>query len=675
MSYNITSVNYSQKTYNTFKKGTDKINRSDLSPSIEPFASFQPDLKAMKNENVFLKDYLDEYGISEESRETLQKIMQSTQTGGNFSLTLNFSHYLHSQFLLLKDSIGKDSLQDGVKQLKEALYLAFYTTSLSPILQSLESKDYDINYLMTPIDKIIDYHQKMIKDFYSDEYRNHKMQSLQRFKGDQQKRFEDIRDNIIKPLKEIGKTAQCIKELFSKLPQEKNFIFIDERADQNRRYVKEEFSNFKEILLSYFDIFENERTFPKKLYSEAFDIMIKLNEMKNLNKSAIIEQLFSLSYIVNKMDEALGLRDSSQHVIAENFMLRLSLDPFMSISLKEILENYDIRCAEIPLINLHVIFKKLHLFQEEKSLKMVSILTKNFSEELSVLSMSKDSSAKIQKCLDKINELVNTSIDVGLIGLIGEFIKLNQESLFKLGNLGQLKEKMNFLNKDIVVFDKLMKDCNLAFQKELDASTLPNDELKLLEQKILSYKTDISQILCPILTLPSVLDSIIICDKKTLISKKQPISNYQPILEDDIKLLFNVKFKKYAEKQDVIKSEDKKIEAPQEMNELIPTPTLDEPEITPKEPVIPSVKKQKVKAVKNESDRPKTRRSDIILAYLAEKGWVQDSIHGSHLKLKKENESLIIPIHKAKDGLAKGTLGAIYRQLDEKEEKIASRLL
>jgi predicted RNA binding protein YcfA (HicA-like mRNA interferase family) len=684
----ISPVNSSQKsTSHVNSGGTRKINRSKITPNQQPFPSIQPNLNDIKKEPFFLKNVLEEYGVSEESCKTLQTIMQFTQTGGNFSLIQNLIYYLHSQFLLLKDSVRNSSV-DSFKLIEKDFYFAFLVIPIYPILRRIDCvkdyKDYKnckySGHLIDRLNLIGLYQELMMIEYSSDDYKREVMHSFQRFKGDHQKKYEEIRGKIIKPLEEIGKTLECISELFLKVPKENSSIFTDARMDKNMRYVKEDFFNFKEVLLKIFDSLNNEEKFSKDYYYEIFETMIKLNEEKHCSR--ILEHYYSLSSIVNKIDVAFSLSISGNKTesYAANFIFKCLLRPFIKISVQEICENYYFQISEIPLIDIHTIRIKLVLSQEEKSSKMFSILTKNFSDALSVLSMSKDSSAKIQKCLDKINELISNTKEKDLIDFIDKIVDPINKFESGLIYFNYLKEKSCSLIEEINNFEKLMKNCNQALQKELDTSDLSNDELKLLKQKILSYKTDISQILCPILKLPSVLDCFVICDKKSNKSNNKSISTYRPELEDDVKLLFDIKFKKYAEKQEVIKSEDKEnkeIELPQEIKEPEPifTPTIDEPKIALDDPpLITPVKKEKVKVADKEIvDRPKTTRTAVILAYLDDKGWKPASVNGSHIKLKKENESLIIPFHKAQDHLPKGTLGAIFRQLDEKEEKIVSR--
>lgn len=56
-----------------------------------------------------------------------------------------------------------------------------------------------------------------------------------------------------------------------------------------------------------------------------------------------------------------------------------------------------------------------------------------------------------------------------------------------------------------------------------------------------------------------------------------------------------------------------------------------------------------------------------LLQFLSERGWKVHSIRGSHLKLRMQNESLIVPINKKE--LKRGTMGAIIRQEEEKRGK------
>lgn len=643
---------------------TRKINRSDLSTNQEIFPSIQPDLNGMKKDNLVLKNSLEKYGVSEESCETLQKIMQSTQTGGNFSVLQNLLHYLHSQCFLLKNSLRIESLQKAFKTFQEVFSIASYYTFLFPTVYFLDCNPLDEKgecEVIKKIDKLLNYLKIMKKEVDSDEYKNFVINSFQtNIKGDHQKRYEAIRDEALKPLEEIGKTCQCVKELFLKIPKDDSMsFFFDDRLDNSKHYVREEFIKFKESLLGILDSYKNlmEWISPKPHYSHAFDVLMKINEIKNGNSSAILEQLFSLSNIWNKIDETTKL---SSEVSSESFAFHTTfrnfLETFIHISTNDKLKNYDFQIAQIPSIDLNVIWKKLSLSHEENTPKLVSILTQDFYEELSPLKMSKDCSIKVQNCLNVINDLVTLASKSDLIHSLNLFVHSDPKSIFALG---RLKENLHDLKDAIAHFEKLMKSCNAAFQKELEISTLTAEESYLLEQKIQIFKADISQILSPILKLPSVLNSLVVNAKRTKISNKQ--TTYQPDLEDDIRQLFNVKFKKYAEK-----IEEKEIK-----QEPLPLPIVEE--ITPKEPVVTPMKMQKVKAVKNETDRPKTTRRDIILAYLAEKGWEQASMNSAHLKLKKENESLIIPVHKSQDRLPKGTVGAIYRELSEKEEKIAAR--
>lgn len=320
----------------------------------------------------------------------------------------------------------------------------------------------------------------------------------------------------------------------------------------------------------------------------------------------------------------------------------------------EIEKKYRFFLSETALINLNIIWKKLSIVMNENPSDSL-ILIENFTK-FTQFNLNLE---KITDCLQAIAKLTN-------------FLKKDQESLFIfLDNFLQNEitlrdwlravEYMKDLKKEVSALKQLMNVCNEAIRHALSQAALTLDELEILKKEFNSFKAEISQYISPLLTLPFVMDELIVEANKT---KNQNNKFYKPDLDDNIKDLFNIDFNKFIR---LVKSKEV---------EKAPSIVNVETKINPSLPQNAPKTVNHKNAIQNsdlhiDNNPPETTRTGKIIAHLKDQGWIPTTTTGSHLKLFKSQELLIVPINVK--NIPKGTLGAIYREKEEKEFRIVEK--
>lgn len=639
-----------------------------------------------------------ELGLSQNSLEIMQKNIESGDYGINSPALISLIYSLHKQLSLFKEfqntTVCYENLKEILIELDDILNGYFYL-SFAKILDStrdfLGGLNEQLPRLLASIKTII----------LSNKF---EMLILNRFKINKDKldKLKKIKGVIQKYISEMEKTSQCILELV-KLSQDKfdyiNSLSFNELMDNKKISINfpKELAHYKNSVIAI----ANEGLKIEKLekfiicspdnLKDAFDNMLKLVESKYsktedfLNQYYLVEQSFHIlrrNYVFSAVcaDIAENTEEKYEEVlsvlkllIAINEIDPLSPYLFNSIfyailaySLDEVYleieKKYRFYLSESALISLNVIWKKMNICNEEDSLESVTMHIDKFIDGLQTYPFLKPCSREIVECLQKMSALakyLKKNSNENILPSLKRFINcdINLHMWLLINN------DFQNLKEDIIQINKLMNKCNAALQKALSQFELSDPEFQNLETALQDLKTDISQVFAPLFSLPGVMDSLILDESKM---KKINIKTYKPELEDNIKELFNIDFKKYKPKKSL---------TPQPI-EVQKTPELTL-EIKEGEHTI-KIQKENKPSIKigpeenrKDEDRPKTTKTQIILNYLDECGWKPLSKNGSHLKLIKSEESLIVPVNKP--NIAKGTLGAIFRQKEKKEHRIEEK--
>lgn len=524
---------------------------------------------------------------------------------------------------------------------------------------------------------------------------------------------------------------------------------------------------------------------PVIVYANFFQKLISMLETKHLSKDKILEEFILLWRIRNQVDEInndalnIGIRTAARGKSPENF--RLELEPYFSsennlaelfskgdltfakyseefgtsleisddfscemsralvvcsvfqnlarsfekVASRELNQRYRFFASETEMIELHIIWKKLSLYVEDvSSSQLYTILINKFSEKIQSFGFLSSAIPQIEQCIESIFQLkkiIDDRAENNPISFLDEYIHSEYELNQWIGARAYFKD----LKEKVAHFEKIMDKCNKAIQKALEQSDLQVIQiLENLEMEILTFKTDISEFLAPLLNLPSVLDKLFYLAPNCKIKTQ---GSYKIDLQDDIKKLFSINFQKYHKKvkpivpnaflkpiEDVsiinnkeplqmeqqvfqppinldwavqktmiefesdsflMGAEDsQKVKAAPIKNDYSSKDCVDLPSSTAESIIKPVQKSKTDLEIKTSPSReiktgpPRTTKTGKILAYLAQQGWAPLNTNGSHLKLFKSLESLIVPINKIH--IDKGTLGAILRQKEEKEMRI-----
>src|SRR5207249_993419 len=104
-------------------------------------------------------------------------------------------------------------------------------------------------------------------------------------------------------------------------------------------------------------------------------------------------------------------------------------------------------------------------------------------------------------------------------------------------------------NKEVIICQKLMHECNKVLQKSINESTCNKGTLKILEEFLNDFKKQISIFLKPIFEITNSINNVIV-----FINKKTDKSLFRKSVEIDLKNwevpeLFNVSFESAYQKK------------------------------------------------------------------------------------------------------------------------------
>lgn len=648
------------------KSNNRKVKRSNLSPNRQDFQAIPLELIITK------KLSLSELGLSEKTCEILRKSSQSSQISQNLSPFENIVQYLHSQMNLLQSAmkIFGDFSDPLYKELKKICYGCFYQPCYGLPCRSLGISNYCSEEVFSPLFDVLKQLRDKSLELNPSSSQTFNNQHQKKVNHLQKERLNKLQKDVLAPIEEIEKIFECIQELRSKLPEDKLYCLLRTTADQiagceyqgqEKKYtLKETLSNFRECLYNIGEISKGELILT---YVKAVDQAIELLEVSQLGDEKVLEQysilaktwdqIFSTIYPLiewliasgdDKKEVETKIQNSGlpigwiQDAQLVNLAFYEMFNSHFRAVINEIENTYQCQFSETALIDLNVIWKKLCLLTDENAFSKVSSSVNDIVQKLKPLVKNKKNLKTIEACLEKIPVLINTMSENDGVSCLSDFIQ-SDSSIFRFGIL---KNKTKNLKEEAKKFESLMKECNKVLQNELDVSKASDDEIQNLKEAIIKFREEISPCLSPILSLPVVLDKLIYNAKR----KKIFLESYQPLLVDEIKSLFNVKFRERVVKEEIVEIKKKPSQKPVQIQ-------IEQPIPIPK--------------------RPESTKTAVILTYLKEKGWELFSIHSSHLKLKKDSESLIVPISRSQGRLARGTLGAIYRELAQKEERIEAR--
>lgn len=312
----------------------------------------------------------------------------------------------------------------------------------------------------------------------------------------------------------------------------------------------------------------------------------------------------------------------------------------------------------------HQVYKKVL----NSSLASISDFAENFIDIIKINS------------LQTFNEFIHKIIKIEKIisdnksGLIEILKNLTDSTNLECVTYLAYKSVFKTINNEIAECKQLMYACNKSIQEAVDATDCEIVKLQCLDEILKEIKAGFSVFLNPTFRMPDLVNNLL-----TLRNETTPVDEIvnDINLSDEIDVipdLFHVNFEKaYLKRAVPIKIEFlEPVNSPVPMPEPLPKiePEVRQPALKSQEVktlTVPKLKPILVKTSLDEEELPNTKLK-TMLNYLVERGWKVKSINGSHLKLKRNNQSLIVPINKSH--LADGTFHAIKNQ--EKEKRNAS---
>lgn len=622
--------------------------------------------------------FLPSSALSEEMVQVLKRAALVSQYGKNLSPIENIVQSLQRQVNLLEAEFNKhftgEENKTRFKKLKDSLYRCFYSICYNTNSKFLKLTDYALC-----IQSLEDLKNKVDDKFKTDDPQvifqssNKGKQANSRLK---EKRKDETIKSILEPIEEIKKTMEGFQKISSALSENELYSFLTSPTHEIEGYVEEKqvgnFSGYslKETVKNFKEFLENvlERSCNKEpLFLEHIklaDQLFQLLDTQNPNEEKILEHYITLTKIweriysstsfLIKMNEdnifdkeikenALPIENKAEAMLVTMAFFDMS-NTYLKLICEEIGKSYPLQLSETACIDLHVIKKKLSFLAQENASTSVSSSLEIFAKEFEGIIKKPSLVKHFKRCTEKIPECMKAFNESQCMACFNE---LNQ-AIPSLVQVATLKEKTKKLKKEVADFKSIMKSFVQALQKELNQ--LENNEVQELKKIILKFKSEVSPYLAPILSLPAVLDRLIYNPKE----KKVLVENlYKVTLEDDINDLFNLMFKK-------------------PIKEKVTKPALAQasPDQKPKD------NKQILSPAEQESqsDHPQSSKTSVIFTYLKEKGWSPSTVKGDHLKLNKKGHILMLPISPSKDHIPKGTLGRIFRNLNEKEDAMKNPL-
>lgn len=432
----------------------------------------------------------------------------------------------------------------------------------------------------------------------------------------------------------------------------------------------------------------NENIYYEKqfLYNSQFDFFNKLMSTAYDNFSRAQKVHLPDKHDVEKFKvQVSGETIQQQQFIVSQFMI-LNLHSTLVTTVYNLAQPTEIEISNRFMVLSDVAFLKLdiicHNFSSLEENKNLFVSGSNFAESSGssfIEKFSKEiSSLSDANAVTAFNEFIlkSSSLKKILTGndrfLINKLTEISCYNNIDYNIYIETKKVFKDFNKEVIECQKLMLACNTALQNAINELSCDTLKLEFLEEGFQTLKSNISQFLSQIFEIPDLLNNLITLKNKNTnksFYKKSVELNLEDLEDREVPELFNISFELAYQKNRLVleKASKETLKAPCLIQEAKPGPIPKQnsktapitKSIQPHQSAIPAQK-----ACINRKEQLPSNKLKNLLAYLEERGWKSQSINGSHVKFKRENQSLIVPVNKK--NLKPGTFHAI---LDQEEEK------
>ncbi len=665
--------------------------------------------------------------ISQQSKDVFCKISHSTSFLWGVGIFENILHHLSLNiedfYLALASRVeeGRDLSKQGYLLCYE-IYIYIY---LYKALPNLQVEDVD-NIALCPsffpnmkvrINEFIDLIKKLEKSkFGFDGNKLNNKKNLQEIEG-------KILSKYRQPLARVNEIARLLQEVFdlemTTINQVSEHIASDCLDGKIELINKENFISYKRFLLkilavafkggynfslscsneSYskhltaFDLVFDKKFLSLMEFVEYFNFLNKIsgdleNEIQRPNKdffeSVSVENPLTHAMWLSKYKAGKSSEKSQQEfssMLLHETMRSLFLSDnyysfFCSIGIYA-QAKYPVQAVKKSQVTLAIRCSQFILFREDKRLDSIPFVLSQFLEQVKLPKEIQEEFKNYFSAVLLVLKSYGQVLDEDTIEKIGNFVYKNSKmpcglwlsivKEFRELNYNKFKELSSAFNKSIV--EKL--------KMSLDENKTSLEMLFLLKKLIPILRYDLSAVLCPCFEIVSCFNELL------SLENKKTKENFVEIDWEDttIQWLLNFSF------ENLIQQEQKRLknEELSRKKESLNQDNLNQESFLNEKTTIEELpgtqichvklqKKKKNSDLVEHLEKNRLIKANRMQEWLLDKGWVVDRIKGSHFIFKLEEETLPVPI-KGKGGgdLAKGTMNAIVKQVQKKEENIKKK--